>query len=455
MLPALGAQAAVVLTTLHSFGVCTNGANPYGGLVQGSDGNFYGTTGYGGTNNAGTVFKISTTGALSSLYSFTGGNDGSGPVAGLVQGRDGYLYGTTGGGAKGGGGKNGCGTVFKISTDGALTSLYSFTGGNDGSGPLAGLVRGSDGNFYGTTCYGGAWPGQNGQGTVFKISTNGALATLYSFTGGSDGAHPFAAMVQGSDGNFYGTTCYGGTWPGQNGQGTVFKISPNGVLTSLHSFTGGNDGGYPFAGLVQSSDGNFYGTTYYGGRSGDNGTVFKISPDGALTSLYSFTGGNDGRSPRSGLVQGHDGYFYGTTAGGGTNYAGTVFKISPNGALTGWYSFTGGNDGSGPLAGLVQGSGGYFYGMTPNGGANGDNGTVFEVSSNGALTTLYSFTGCNDGENPEAGLLQGSDGNFYGTTSAGGDPNYNRDWGTVFEISTNGALTLQRHLALAPAAGVR
>ena len=445
------------LTNLYSFTSGNDGAFP-SGLVQGSDGYFYGTTDHGGTNPGynypygyGTVFKISPNGALTSLYSFTGSNDGAYPRAGLVQGSDGNLYGTTAGG-----GTNNLGTVFQISTNGALTSLYSFTtpvnyGSLDVGNPQAGLVQGSDGYFYGTTQYGGttnynAQTGTYGYGTVFQISTNGALTSLYSFPG-NDGANPYAGLVQGSDGYFYGTTEYGGP---SGGYGTVFKISTNGALTSLYSFTGGNDGANPYAGLVQGSDGNFYGTTLGGGTTNEsiesydgiygNGTVFRITTNGALTSLYLFTGTNDGRWP-VGLVQGSDGYFYGTTEFGGTFYSssyggyGTVFRISPSGALTTLYSFTGGNDGAYPQAGLVQGSDGSFYGTTEEGGTGGGN--VFKISSSGALTTLYSFTGGNDGELPTAGLVQGTDGNLYGTTFQGGT-NYQ---GTVFKISTSGVLT--------------
>ena len=259
-LPAFGAQAAAVLTTLYSFGSITNasgdlldGANPQAGLVQGSDGNFYGTTREGGTNDFGTVFQITPNGALTSLYSFTGGSDGEYPMAGLVQGSDGYFYGTTWGEM------NPIGTVFKISTNGVLTTLYSFGGGNDGANPQAGLVQGSDGNFYGTTEDGGT----NGSGTVFKISTNGVLTTLCSF--GSLVEESSSGLVQGSDGNLYGTS---GFVHGPNivvSLGTVFKISTNGALTSLFSFTGGIDGAIPEAGLVQGSDGNFYGTTEWNG----------------------------------------------------------------------------------------------------------------------------------------------------------------------------------------------
>jgi uncharacterized repeat protein (TIGR03803 family) len=368
-LPVFGAQAAVVLTTLYSFSG-DDGASPPEGLVQGSDGNFYGTTQYGGTNGLGTVFRISTNGALTSLYSFTGTNDGANPTAGLLQGRDGYFYGTTYYG-----GTNNSGTVFKISTNGALTSLYSFTHGTDGEYPFLGLVQGSDGNFYGTTSGGGSTGGEYpfSPGTVFKIGSNGVLTTLYSFTGGNDGANPYAVLVQGSDGNFYGTTEYGGT----NGVGTVFKMSANGALTSLYSFTGTNDGANPVRGLVQGSDGNFYGTTQNGGTNGW-GTVFKITTNGAVTTLYSFAGGNDGANPEAVLVQGSDGNLYGTTQNGGTNGWGTVFKITTNGALTSLYSFTGGNDGAYPH-GLVQGNDGNFYGMTVDGGLGGV-GTVLRLT---------------------------------------------------------------------------
>ncbi|MDE3066620.1 MAG: hypothetical protein KGJ60_03615 [Verrucomicrobiota bacterium] len=211
LLPAFGASAGVVFTSLHSFQGFPNGAHPEAALVQGSDGNFYGTTYDGGTNNAGTVFKISATGALTNLYLFTGGNDGSNLYAGLVQGTDGNFYGTTFFG-----GTNGWGTVFKISASGALTSLYSFTGGYDGGDSYARLAQGNDGTFYGTTAH---W-GTNGYGTVFKISATGALTSLYSFTGGDDGEGP-AGLVQGSDGNFYGTTYAGGTY----GAGTVFRLT--------------------------------------------------------------------------------------------------------------------------------------------------------------------------------------------------------------------------------------
>ena len=361
---------------LHLFvGYPTDGASPVDALVQGNDGSFYGTTSYGGTITNlflgwGTVFRISPSGSYSNLYSFTGGNDGVNPN-GLVQASDGNFYGTTYSG-----GTSGQGTVFRISPDGSYSNLYSFTG-NDGAGP-SGLVQGSDGNFYGTTDYAGAYQG----GTVFRISPSGSYSNLHSFTGGNDGAGP-NELVQGSDGNFYGTTDYAGAYKG----GTVFRISPSGSLTTLYSFTYGiygpveADGSFPAAGLVPASDGKFYGTTYEGGKN-SHGTVFRISPSGSYSNLYSFSGvPNDGARPL-GLVLGSDGSFYGTTDEGGASTncgygCGTVFRISLSGSYSNLYSFNY-NNGAQPN-GLVQGSDGNFYGTTGRGGTN-YSGVVFKLS---------------------------------------------------------------------------
>jgi uncharacterized repeat protein (TIGR03803 family) len=420
------------LTTLYSFSdqpVDAHGRLPQAGLVQGSDGNFYGTTTRGGTGDNGTVFKITANGTLTTLYSFTGGEDGANPQAALVQGRDGSFYGTTGNGR-----------VFKISANGTFSLLYSFSVGADGHDPQGALVQGSDGNFYGTTFSGGASAAYGGTGggygTVFKFSANGTLTTLYSFSGfGADGYNPETGLVQGKDGNFYGTTSGAqGSWQTYlPSGGTVFKINANGALTTLHSFTGDASPN----GLVQGSDGNFYGTTYAGGEA-DEGTVFQISAKGACTNLYSFfVGGAHGRKPLAALIQGRDGNFYGTTSGwDGAKGYGTVDKISTNGTVTTLYTFTGGADGGTPTAALVQGSDGNFYGTTTYGGT-GDYGTVFQLSANGTLTTLHSFSGGADGGYPAAALVQGSDGNFYGTTPSGGTGGN----GTIFQLNANGLLT--------------
>jgi uncharacterized repeat protein (TIGR03803 family) len=436
-----------VLATLVNFtynGATNVGAAPEAGLVQGSDGNFYGTTTSGGTNGYGTVFKVTPAGVLTTLVNFTdNGSTNAGAVpayAALVQGSDGNFYGTTASG-----GANGYGTVFQMTLSGELTTLVNFTGNvspNQGLNPSAALVQGSDGNFYGTTALGGA----NNAGTVFQMTPTAVLTTLVNFTGnGSNdaGSQPSAGLVQGSDGNFYGTTFYGGT----NGLGTVFKMTSAGVLTTLVNFTGNgstNVGGYPNAGLVQGSEGNFYGTTAFYGTNG-NGTVFKMTPAGVLTPVVYFTnnGSTDaGDNPKAGLIQGSDGNFYGTTYGGGTNADGTVFKMTPAGMLTTLVNFTGNGStdaGSAPYGGLVLGRDGNFYGTTLYGGTNGY-GTVFKMTSAGVLTTLVSFSGTgltNAGSSPAAGLVQGSDGNFYGTTGNGGASND----GTVFQMTPAGVLT--------------
>lgn len=360
---------------------------------------------------------------VTSLWQFTGGHDGAQPDAGLIQGSDGNLYGTTYFG-----GSNDWGTVFKIATNGTPTTIYYFTGLSDGGNPAASLVQGYDGNFYGTAYSGGS----NGVGTVFRITSQGTLSTLWQFsggpdfTGGPDGGEPEAGLVQGIDSNFYGTTYSGGT--NSCSCGTVFKITPQGTLTTLWQFTGGNDGSEPEAGLTQGIDSNFYGTTSFDGLHGF-GTVFRITPSGVLTSLWPFAGGTDGAYPAAGLTLGTDSNFYGTAVDGGSGN-GTVFKITSTGTLTPLHSFSGGTGGDTPSAGLIQANDGLFYGTTSAGGTNG-NGTIFRIDSIGTFTNLYRFTGMADGSDPEAGLIQGLDGSFYGTTYSGGASNA----GTIFNFS--------------------
>ncbi len=372
----------------------SNGANPYTmSLVQGTDGNFYGTTETGGANDncasgCGTVFKITAAGALVTLHSFDGA-DGEYPTAGLVLGTDGNFYGTTSAGGANNSCFDGCGTIFRITPGGTLTTLYSFcaqTKCADGYSPLGGLIQATDGNLYGTTVYGGA----NNPGTIFKITLAGALTTLYSFCGQtncSDGADPYAGLVQGSDGNFYGTTSAGGNYVsycGSTGCGTVFKITPQGTFTTIYRFcaqTNCADGEIPYAGLVQARSGNFYGTTFHGGNTSDTGTVFEISSTGTLTTLYSFctlAGCLDGARPYAGLVQATDQNFYGTTYEDGANGWGTAYKITASDTLTTLHSFDG-TDGQYLIGGLVQATAGSFYGTTYQGGSSSD-GTVFNLS---------------------------------------------------------------------------
>jgi len=320
--------------------------------------------------------------------------------------------------------------VFKVSADGSLFSvLHSFTL-RDGYHPYAGLVRGTDGAFYGTTLQGGA----AGVGTVFKVLANGSFSILHNFGGGSsDGANPNASLVQGKDGALYGTTLNGGA----SGAGTVFKVSADGLFFSLLQSLDANSGYSPRAALVQSTDGVFYGTAYQGGTSGV-GTVFKVSADGSLFSvLHSFATVN-GAYPYAGLVQGSDGAFYGTTAGGGTSNVGTAFKVSADeSSLSLLHSFDSLTNGDYPEAGLIQGKDGAFYGTTLQGGVVNCHdqgcGTVFRISADGSsFSVLHKFAGgTSDGGASNASLIQGTDGAFYGTTTQGGAS----DKGVVFRLS--------------------
>src|ERR1039458_6864923 len=328
------ADALTVETNLCSLGNSpADGNEPAGGLVQANDGNFYGTTEYGGTSpncgsfGCGTIFRVSPSGTYTNLRSFDGySTDGAAPLATLVFGTDGNLYGTASQG-----GVYGYGTVFRLSLNGNYTNLYSFGSTSiDGASPEAGLGQGIGGSFYGTTYAGGTnQVPSGGRGTVFRISSSGVYTSLYSFAGApKDGSYPQSGLVQGSDGNLYGTTDLGGSSANcADGCGTVFRISPSGIYTNLHNFTGypTTDGSAPIAGLVQGSDGNFYGTAASGGTNG-YGTLFRFSPSGTYTTLYSFAGAPDGAGP-GGLVQASDGNFYGTAGSGGTFDDGTIFRI--------------------------------------------------------------------------------------------------------------------------------
>lgn len=365
------------------------------------------------------------TGGGGVLYSFAAnGSDGIAPLAGLVMDSSGNLYGTTSSGGAGGNG-----TVFKITAAGSESVLYSF--GTDDAGiwsanPQAGLVMDAGGNLYGTATTGGA----KGYGAVFQITPGGNESVVYSFAGTPDGANPLAGLVMDASGNLYGTTGSGGA----NGNGTVFKVTPAGVATLLHSFAAQwstSDGGNPQAGLVLDASGNLYGTTFSGGAFVSGGTVFKVTPAGVETTLHSFGASlSDGFAPQAGLVMDGRGNLYGTTGGGGATGNGTVFKITPAGSASLIYSFGGGADGSGPKAGLVIDASGNLYGTTYMGGASG-NGTVFKVTPAGVESVLYSFGAAPDGAYPQGGLVMDARGNLYGTTSAGGASGA----GTVFRIA--------------------
>ena len=361
---------AIGLTVLHTFDPSQgDGVDPVGELLQASDGDFYGMTYAGGSADSGTAFKIDSSGNFLTLASF----ESSGPA-----------------------------------------------------GPDAGFIQASDGNLYGTSFYGGT----GGRGTVFKMDTSGDVAVLHSFADADEGANPYPALIQAANGNFYGTTYYGGP----ANAGTTFKIDSSGNVMFLHSFAN-NEGGALYAGLIQASDGNFYGTAYYGGASGGlgDGTVYTMNASGTVTVIHSFSG-SDGTEPFAALVQGSDGYLYGTTIGGGSYGYGTVFKVDTTGNLTVLHSFSGGEDGAGPHAELIQGTDGDFYGTTSGGGASGQ-GTIFRMDSAGDVTVLHSFSNADAGY-VTTGVIEGADGNLYGTGQGG-----SKGSGIVYRLSLAAFLT--------------
>jgi uncharacterized repeat protein (TIGR03803 family) len=365
---------------------------------------------------------------LKSLKSFDN-TDAAFPWATLIQGNDGNFYGTT----QNGGNTAcdlGCGTVFRITPNGKLTT-FSFDGTN-GSQPYAGLVQDPNGAFYGVTTSGGA----NDLGTVFKFTPNGGLSPLYSFSANT-GYAPLGGLVLASDGNFYGTASSGGPAAGQcdPGCGTIFKITPKGKYTTLHNFNGIPDGGGPLATMVQAPDGKLYGTASTLGNAGSYGTVFTITPEGKYTVVHQFNN-TDGAYPFGGLILGTDGNFYGQTdLGGAFNYGafGTVYKMTPKGKVTTLHGFEQ-TDGDNPISNLVQGTDGNLYGTAAYGGTHGA-GTAFKITPTGKFTTLHNFD-LTDGADLYAGLVQGTNGKFYGVTYAGGSSSECKyGCGTVFSLS--------------------
>ena len=411
---------------------------------------------------------------LTQLYAFhynanTTSNypDGESPQAELIQGADGNYYTTTFAGGSGAcpddvqGLTPGCGAVVKITPAGVFSVLYSFpfdSSNNttpNGMFPVAGLLQGPDGNFYGVASGGGSsstdfcQPGPEifGCGTIFKLTPSGKLTLLYSFCGGygcgsypPDGADPRGRLAIGPDGNLYGTTQQGGEYNGFYNSGTIFRISLSGAgYQIMHTFSGccgTGDGESPAAGLTLASDGNFYGTTQFGGTSG-NGTIFKMNLAGAVTILHSF-GPDDpnGAEPLGALIQASDGNLYGTCYSGGASNGGTVFRISTSGSFTKIYDFTTASIGTHPTAGVIQASDGNLYGVTPSGGAG--LGSIYQLTLGGVATLEASFGGP-AGYYPDGALVQGSDGNLYVTTPSGGGSNSNGvpDEGTidVFDVS--------------------
>ena len=416
-------------------GDATDGAVPMGGVVKGTDGALYGTTRFGGAADKGTIFRVQPDGSgYEVLQRFTGaGGDAAEPYTGVSPGTDGAFYGTSWGG-----GNAYRGTVYRISPeDGEGQVLHEFAGGaSDGATPYGGVIEGSDGVLYGTAVQGGT----ANLGIIYKLNKDGSgFAILRSFVQASNGGYyPYGRLIEGSDGLLYGTTTFGGS----GGYGTIFRINRNGGSYSVfRNFLGGNDGAYPYAGVVEGSDGLLYGVTANGGGS-DRGIVFRIRRGGGdFTVLRRFTGSEGGRNPYGRLLIGDDGVLYGTTSNGGRSDSGMVFRVARNGSdYQSLYEFDGSSaEGINALGGLSEGPEGQLYGTTVFGGQWGM-GTLFRLNKDGtAFSVHHHFKGeLGGGANPSGELAKGTDGLLYGTSRAGGI-----GCGTIYRLVPQVSLTLE------------
>lgn len=346
------------------------------------------------------------------LHSFTG-KDGSLPGQRLTVDSANNLYGSTVGNYPS------IGSIFKVSPTSQFKVLYEFTDGQNRLFTTGKLVL-NHGNLYGVDQTGGEF----GEGSIFKLTTSGVLTVLYSFTGAGDGAFP-NGVISDAQGNFYGTTNRGGAF----NQGTVFEFTAAGVEKVIYSFTGSSDGGEPFdSALYRDAQGNLFGTTMFDGGTISLGVVFKVTPDGAESVLHTFLGGSDGAHPKGSLISDGKGNLYGTTSSGEHLKGGTVFQITTAGVLTELHTFSG-PDGFDPNAGLAMDADGNLFGTTFSGGSSND-GVIFEITAQGVETVLHNFSG-SDGSTPYNGLIIDQLGNLYGTTGFGGA----FDQGTVFKLT--------------------
>jgi uncharacterized repeat protein (TIGR03803 family) len=397
-------------TVIYSFSTFPYGANPYAPLVRDAEGNLYGTTNQGGLADVGLVFRLSPSGKETVLHNFMGGSDGANPYSGVLLTASGNLYGTTYQG-----GASNAGVVYEISPSGKETVLYSFTGGADGGNPYAGVIADSAGNLYGTTYNGGA----AGYGTAYKLTPAGQETVLHSFTDGADGGNPYAGVILGSSGDLYGTAVNGGAAP-YYPAGVVYKLSPAGQETVLYSFNADNFGpGQPYAGVILDPAGNLYGAAAGGGEH-DGGCVYEISAAGAFSALYSFYLNRGPAVPKGGLVRDSSGNLYGTTEEYNLTGLGAVYKLETGGQIEALYTFPGSGDDTykGDMnAGVILDSEGNLYGTTPYGGMQG---MVYKLSPSGTETTLYDFTPAPGGTRPFAGVARDSAGNLYGAAASGG-----------------------------------
>ena len=396
-------------TVLYTFQNFPQGTNPYGTLIRDASGNLYGTTNAGCAANAGGIFEAEASGSFKVLYCFQGGTDGASPYAGVVLDSAGNLYGTTYQG-----GLSGRGVVYKLNTSGQESVLYSFTGGADGSGPYAGVIRDSAGNLYGTTYNGGT----ANAGVVYRLSPAGQETVLYNFTGGADGENPYAGVTFDSAGNLYGTTYYGGAVNG----GVLYKLSPSGQETVLHNFAPGPGSCVsPYAGVIVDKSGNLYGTA--------NSAVYKVTACGHYTQLADLAWTEVGGVPSAGLTVDSSGNLYGTTDGAQQDTTtlapwGAVYKVSTSGTLTILHRFRGFSNGknsnSGKNAGVILDAEGNLYGTSFYGGVGG---MIFKLDTTGQETAIHKFPAAPGGSFPFGGVIRDRAGNIYGTAGDGGATN--------------------------------
>jgi uncharacterized repeat protein (TIGR03803 family) len=426
-------------TILHSFRGGTDGASPYSGVLLSSSGALYGTTYQGGSSNAGVVFEIGPSGHEKILYTFTGGADGGNPYAGVIADSSGNLYGTTYYGGTGN-----AGVVYKVTPSFQETVLYSFTGGKDGSNPYAGVIADPSGNLYGTTVLGGA-AGYYAAGVVYMLNVaTGQETVLHSFNAENSGsgpgaAEPYAGVIRDPAGNLYGVTPGGGKREG----GFIYKIDTAGKYTELYNFSIYTTGApyQPEGGLIRDSAGNLYGTTDYGGTA-NLGAVYKFDSSGNFETLYSFPGAGAGTyrgAANAGVISDTQGNLYGTTPYGGVE--GMVYRLDPAGVETTLYSFTPSPGGTVPFAGVYRVPSGRLYGATQHGGA-ANWGVVYEADAAGGERALYSFSGGADGAFPESTPVLDRQGNVYGTTATGGLVSGTPAFGVVYKIDTAGQQTV-------------
>ncbi|HEX4825929.1 MAG TPA: choice-of-anchor tandem repeat GloVer-containing protein [Candidatus Polarisedimenticolaceae bacterium] len=420
---------------LVHFDRATSGAYPWAGVIQGTDGALYGTTPEGGAHGLGTVFRVKIDGtALTVLESFSGAETGSHPYGTVLQGADGALYGTTSDG-----GANGTGTVYKMNRDGTgFTVLMSFADATTGSYSYAELIQGPDGALYGTASSGGA----AGWGTVFRLRTDGAgFAVLKHFAGGAGGASPWGAVIRASNGVLYGTTSYGGAFD----NGAIYRLNSDGSgFGILNSFQYAATGQFPATALIEGAGGFLYGTTSYGGGLSAYGTAFKIGLDGALfTTLttFQYQATSDNLSDRTGgVILGGDAMLYGTTPGDSETGAGRIYRLNVDGSgfeliFSNFSLYPDMTEGGGePGPGVIEGHDGWLYGVAYAGGLF-DSGTVFKVRTDGTGFTVLKDLYPTTGSHPSGALVQAADGTLFGTTLVGGNPGD----GTIFRLETDGS----------------